>query len=173
MWIEPIVDRIQADVDIMRLDPTNENTKGAFNYTDLNRIETNCEYIMNLLNNSGFADSFIKLNIKKDWNVKDIPTITELNRIRNNIIKLINGMNLGKEYEEIEFSNTLNYIKANILEKNLELVKNAIEHYDKQIYNCGAFFCGLDGLPFYAKPIKFIPVVAFIGEIICGEGADL
>ena len=47
-WIDPIYDRTQADVDLIKLDPTNSNNKGAYNYTDLNRIESNCEYIMNL-----------------------------------------------------------------------------------------------------------------------------
>ena len=54
MWIESIYDRTRADVDLIRLDPTNENNKGAYNYTDLNRVETNCEYLMNKLNVYGF-----------------------------------------------------------------------------------------------------------------------
>lgn len=29
MWIESIYDRTRADVDLIRLDPTNENNKGA------------------------------------------------------------------------------------------------------------------------------------------------
>lgn len=142
MWIQPIYDRTQADVDLIKLDPTNENNKGAYNYTDLNRIENNCEYVMNLINNSDYFSNKINITVKKNWNVFDIPKITEINRIRNNIITLINGMNLGNEYEEIEFSNTMDYIKANILEKDLYLIKLIIETYEKKIRYANTFFCG-------------------------------
>ena len=113
-WIDPIYDRTQADVDLIKLDPTNSNNKGAYNYTDLNRIESNCEYIMNLLNNSDLFYYPINIEVKTDWNVKDIPHIKDINRIRQNILTLKNGMNLGEEYKEIEFSKTMDYIKANI-----------------------------------------------------------
>ena len=126
-WISPIYDRTQADVDLIRLDPTNENNKGAYNYTDLNRIENNCEYVMNLLNDSGLFYYPITIQVKTDWNVKDIPHIEEINRIRKNILTLKNGMNLGEEYKEIEFSKTMDYIKANILEKDLALIKGIID----------------------------------------------
>lgn len=117
MWQEPIYDRTRADVDTIKLDPTNENNKGAYNYTDLNRIENNCKYVMNLLNNSGLLSTKLNLVIKTNWNVQDVPRIESINRIRNNIVALQNDMNFGDEYEEIEFSNSMDYIKANILEK--------------------------------------------------------
>lgn len=142
MWIQPIYDRTRADVDLIKLDPTNENNKGAYNYTDLNRIENNCEYVMNLINNSDYFSNKINITVKKNWNVFDIPQITEINRIRNNIITLINGMNLGNEYEKIEFSNTMDYIKANILEKDLYLIKLIIETYEKKLRYVNTFFCG-------------------------------
>ncbi len=82
----------QADVDLIKLDPTNSNNKGAYNYTDLNRIESNCEYIMNLLNNSDLFYYPINIEVKTDWNVKDIPHIKDINRIRQNILTLKNGM---------------------------------------------------------------------------------
>jgi len=122
-WIDPIYDRTQADVDLIKLDPTNSNNKGAYNYTDLNRIESNCEYIMNLLNNSDLFYYPINIKVKTDWNVKDIPHIKDINRIRQNILTLKNGMNLGEEYKEIEFSKTMDYIKANILEKDFNFNK--------------------------------------------------
>jgi len=100
MWLDPIYDRTQLDVDTIKLDPTNENTKGAYNYTDLNRVENNCEYVMNLLNNSGLFYIPVTISVKTDWTVDDIPNIKDINRIRNNIITLKNGMNLGDEYKE-------------------------------------------------------------------------
>lgn len=172
MWIDPIYDRTQADVDTIRLDPTNENSKGAYNYTDLNRIENNCKYVMNLLNNSGLFYYPIIIETKTDWTIKDIPHIKDINRIRQNIVSLINGMNLGEEYKEIEFSNTMNYIKANILEKDLELVKNLIASCEREVKRCRMFFCGTNGL--YAMPSenevhsKFGEMKKFVGTFSSG-----
>lgn len=51
--------------------------KGALNYTDLNRIEENCRELSRLLG--------IELTTKTDWDLQDIPTVQEFNRIRYNI----------------------------------------------------------------------------------------
>lgn len=143
-WISPIFDRTQADVDEIRSNPLSENTKGAYNYNDLNRIENNCGILQKLL-----LEKFginIKIQIKTDWCIEDIPTIEEIDRIRSNIIKLINNMNLGDEYNDIEFSNTMNYIKANIIEKDMHLLKNIADTYSKKARFCNSFFCGSLGL---------------------------
>lgn len=179
MWIQPIYDRTQADVDTIRLDPTNTNNKGAYNYEDLNRIENNCEYVMNLLNNSGLFYIPVEISVKTDWNVKDIPHIKEINRIRNNIITLMNGMNLGEEYKEIEFSNTMDYIKANILEKDLDLIKYIIESCVREIRKCHTFYCGANGIGLYAKPkdgeipVGYVKIKQYSGLIYCGEEFSL
>lgn len=176
MWIKPIYDRTQADVDLIRLDPTNENNKGAYNYTDLNRIENNCKYVMTLLNNSGLFYIPVVIEVKTDWNVRDIPHIKEINRIRQNIITLMNGMKLGDGYKEIEFSDTMDYIKANILEKNLEMIKDIIESCQRELRKCNTFYCGAMGL--YAKPDNqeptgFVKIKQYSGLIYCGEEFSL
>lgn len=168
-WISPIYDRTQADVDLIRLDPTNENNKGAYNYTDLNRIENNCEYVMNLLNDSGLFYYPITIQVKTDWNVKDIPHIEEINRIRKNILILKNGMNLGEEYKEIEFSKTMDYIKANILEKDLYLIKYIIEISQRELRKCNTFFCGVQGISLYTEPKNYFEKKKYIGTFYCGE----
>lgn len=172
MWQEPIYDRTRADVDLIKLNPTNENNKGAYNYNDLNRIENNCKYVMNLLNYSGLFYIPVKIEVKKDWNVKDIPHIKDINRIRQNIITLMNGMNLGEEYKEIEFSNTMDYIKANILEKDLYLIKNLLETCNRELRRCNTFYCGMpNGLCITGK--EFIKVEKYAGLIYCGEELNL
>lgn len=178
MWIQPIYDRTQADVDLIKLDPTNENNKGAYNFNDLNRIENNCEVVMNLLNNSGLFYIPVIVEVKTDWNVNDIPHITDINRIRNNIITLMNGMNLGDEYREIEFSNTMDYIKANILEKDLSLIKGIIESCMRELRKCKTFYCGANGIGLYAtpdekEPTGFVKVKQYAGLIYCGEEFSL
>lgn len=176
MWQKPIYDRTQADVDLIKLDPTNANNKGAYNYTDLNRIENNCKYVMNLLNNSGLFYIPVIIKVKTDWNVRDIPHIKEINRIRQNIITLMNGMRLGDGYKEIEFSDTMDYIKANILEKDLEMIKDIIESCQRELRKCNTFYCGAMGL--YAKadnqePTGFVKIKQYSGLIYCGEEFSL
>lgn len=169
MWIEPIYDRIQADVDLIKLDPSNKNHKGVYNYTDLNRIENNCKFIMNLRNKKKVFEP-VELVIKTNWKVTDIPHINDFNRIRNNIIALMEGMR--KElFEDIEFSNTMDYIKANILEKDLDIIKGLTERIERELQICGTFYCGLNGL--YAKPKEFIKIDIFSGVIHCGEECKL
>ncbi len=171
MWIEPIYDRTRADVDLIRLDPTNANTKGAYNYTDLNRIEVDCEYVANEYNKKYASFEPLNLKIKTDWKVTDIPTITELNRIRNNIKTLMEAVN--DNLEQIEFTNTMDYKKANILEKNLSIIKYVIEFYKKELRTCNMFYCGIDGMGIYASPVEFVEVFEFAGDMFCGEDVDL
>lgn len=167
MWQIPIFDRTQADVDLVRLDPTNSNNKGAFNYNDLNRIESDCGFLMNFFNASDLFNKKINLIIKTDWNIRDIPTITDINRIRNNILTLKNNMNLN--VEDIEFSDSLNYIKVNVLEKHLKLIKDVLDSFGKQFYRCNTFYCGSSGLSstYFRKKIKHC------GNFYCGKGMVL
>ena len=43
-WIEPIYDRTLGSVKAVQIDPDQENPKGAWNDTDLNRLEKNTAY---------------------------------------------------------------------------------------------------------------------------------
>ena len=92
MWIEPIYDRTLADVEEIRNNPFSSNTKGAFNYFDLNRIEKNTIYVADLFRQVyGFS---LNLKTKTNWNKKEIPTINDINRIRNNVLKISEEINI-------------------------------------------------------------------------------
>ncbi len=141
-----IFDRTFEDAEYALANPNStEHLKGAYNYTDLNRVESNCEYIMNLVNDVDILPTQINLEIKTNWNVKDIPTIDDINRIRQNIKDLLETLNIIN-FEEIEFAPTMNYEKANVLEKNLYLIKEYLSNLNKEIRICGTFFCGAGGL---------------------------
>lgn len=162
---ELIFDRTLEDVLYAIDNPdSTEYLKGCYNYTDLNRIESNCKYVMELRNKRGILKP-IEI-ITKEWNMKDIPHINDFNRIRSNIISLMQDMTIP-EYETIEFSNTIDYIKANILEKDLSIIKHLIETIEKEVHKCGTFYCGLRGL--YAKPKEYIKIKIYSGTIRCGE----
>ena len=111
-----IYDRVLSDVENALNNPgDSSNLKGSYNYTDLNRVEKWCEYLKDILSKYGFAETLI---IKTNWNMKDYPTRTQIDRIRHNIYKL-KEFCYGIITDSIIYNNTMNYEQANILEKIL------------------------------------------------------
>lgn len=112
-----IFDRLRRDVELVLERPnSSEFRKGAYNYTDLNRVEEWCEFIQEILND--YAKN-ISIEVKVDWNLKDFTFREQIDRIRNNIEILRNACYAIVSSEIIEYNNTLNYEQANILEKIL------------------------------------------------------
>ena len=91
-----IYDRVLSDVENALNNPGNSsNLKGSYNYTDLNRVEKWCEYLKDILSKYGFAETLI---IKTNWNMKDYPTRTQIDRIRHNIDKLKEYIDKREDY---------------------------------------------------------------------------
>ena len=89
-----IFDRVPNDI-------TARNKKGYYNYNDLNRIEIWCRYLEHWINENHY---YLKIDTKIDWCRNDFPTVSELERIRNNIqvLKDENGVEeLGFKTKEI------------------------------------------------------------------------
>lgn len=83
---ELIFDRTQADVNYAINNPSSVTfLKGAYNYIDLNRIETWCEYLAERLSSYNY---FVTVTAKTDWTMSDFPTSQELERIRTNVNNL-------------------------------------------------------------------------------------
>jgi len=101
-----IFDRLRRDVELA-LERANspEFQKGAYNYTDLNRVETWCKFIQDLLND--YAKG-IDLETKTNWNLRDYPFRVQVDRIRSNIEILKNACYAIKSNDIIEYNNTLN-----------------------------------------------------------------
>lgn len=115
-----IFDRTNADVIYAKEHQSNNNfLKGAYNYTDLNRIEEWCEQIATELTNAGYS---LSITTKTDWDMDDFPTQAELERIRSNIAVL-----KSKFFATTNVPSNLNnmtYTKANDLEKVLNEIWN-------------------------------------------------
>ena len=72
MWIQPVYDRTQEDID-------NRTKKGYLNASDLNRIENNIKYVGELMGKS--------IN-SKTWDLLSLPTTADFKRIEKNIKEL-------------------------------------------------------------------------------------
>ena len=113
-----IFDRTQNDLE--------QNTsKGYYNYTDLNRVETWCEYLANLLTSYSYP---VNIQVKKDWQMSDLPNTDDMERIRKNVNAIKTAFHAYTDAPE-----NLNYMtieKANAIEKILSeinfLTKNMI-----------------------------------------------
>lgn len=116
-----IFDRTQNDLE--------QNTpKGYYNYTDLNRVEEWCEYLANLLTSYSYP---VNIQVKKDWQMSDLPNTDDMERIRKNVNAIKTAFHAYTEIPE-----NLNYMtieKANDIEKILSeidfLTKNMISYF--------------------------------------------
>lgn len=158
-WINPIFDRTKEDVDYLKsLMVTIQTTgwgnvsqsvrdewlaqnKGAINYTDLNRIEENIEFIVSELENVGISIAIDRSN--PTWTLGAYLLIDNINRIRNNLNLIINGWYSLPSTPTIKYSNPMNYLDANDLERVLYDLKVIWDLYGIQVRPiCGKAVCG-------------------------------
>lgn len=120
-----IFDRTQSDV-------TNKTSKGYYNASDLNRVESWCRYLADELNSVGYN---INITTKTTWSSKDLRTASEMERIRQNIKKLMNGFHyISTIYAN---NNNWNYLKANRWEKILYEIDNLMLGMEGWYVHCG------------------------------------
>ena len=146
--------------------------KGAYNYTDLNRVEEAVDYVADELvqavsdlhdyaTSYGVAwdsyfdmpydpDDYTGLTIKTDWAVGDIPSATQMARYHNNLFLIQSALTV---YTSIPLSmNNLTYSGANDIEQMLKeahdalqaeiLVKQAQIRSAAESYKSGEFYSG-------------------------------
>lgn len=125
-----IFDRTLLDVETaLASQNSTEVQKGAYNFNDLNRVETWVEYLSEKLKDYGFNQV---LTIKKNWTMQDYPTKAQIDRIRGNIDAL-KEFCYAIQTSEIIYNNTLNYEQANILEKILFDINEYLTNITKQL----------------------------------------
>lgn len=151
-----ITDRTQADVDRVKsltlkwLDGTITNAeksewlaglKGAYNYTDLNRVGEAVEYVANILNQSGRSVSPVA---KRDWSVEDIPTAAQMTAFLNDLTLLKNNVS-GVTLAVPSTMNNLNYQRANLIEQIILECYHSIMYERANFEICGIAVCGVEG----------------------------
>ncbi len=128
---EMIYDRTKADI-------INKTAKGYYNISDLNRVETASEYIAALLSAEGY---YVTLVTKKDWEITDIPTVTEVQRYVNNVKYCVSqfvnvGLELPKDVNGIDF------VAANNIEETLVRIRDSVQKMKENYRYCGTITCG-------------------------------
>ena len=83
-----ITNRTQADVDNVNLNSTS-SSKGAYNYTDLNRVEGKVKELNDLLIQYNYMSA---LTTKLDWTVEDFFTPTDATRYLGNVQAIRNAL---------------------------------------------------------------------------------
>ena len=121
-YITPITDRTRDDVEYARQhqdDLVNKN-KGAWNYTDANRVCNNLKYAAEYMYEQGFLSSPFPLSIKLDWKETDIITYETLNSM------IVNTINNLKTYARPDLAwypistiTNMDYHIANRIEQNI------------------------------------------------------
>lgn len=157
-WIMPVIDREVKDTRAARINQSNDqNNKGALNYQDLNRIEGNFRYVMELLESDSFFIPHLYRNYTEttidengnpvqqtytDWQEQNIPWLSEINRIRhtyNGLIQLY-LVNLGLPIATQ--SNYLAYEEVNNWEHIALWTKEMFENMKNEYIQCGTIDSG-------------------------------
>lgn len=125
-----ITDRTAADI-------TNRTAKGAYNFTDLNRVTASAEYVHDMLGELGYA---VPDQTGRVWSANDIPDKIEMTAHHNAVV----GLDVIRyAHEKIELPpnlEKLTYTGANDIEKFLLLCGEAAERipegyiYSDEIY---------------------------------------
>lgn len=111
--------------------------KGAYNYTDLNRVGHNIDHLSGLLNGYGYA---VTVNPKTNWEQKDIPRQTDMTLYLADLNALKSAF-----YGTTELPgamDNLNYEDANNIEKLLLEIEEYINRMIAGFRKCGTFKSG-------------------------------
>lgn len=140
-----ITDRTQADVDRAKelsakgwagMTPVEKaewsaGLKGAYNYTDLNRVETAVAELA--------VELCLDLQTKTDWTMWDIPKESDMDRYLKNIRAIRSAVGGYSTTPALPDSmRKLDYIKANNIERVLADVYEVIG----TLFRCNEVYCG-------------------------------
>lgn len=138
---ELIFDRTQEDVDYALQNPhSTKYLKGSYNYTDLNRIDNYCYDIKNKVADLGYTLILDIPRINAYYMEKNI-FLDDIDRIRKNV-QTIQNLPFCTVTDRIEFTDSINFKQANLLEKILYNVESAIKTLTEGFSFCGTFYCG-------------------------------
>ena len=126
MWIQPVYDRTQSDI-------ANKTAKGYYNLDDLNRIEQDCTYLAEIFG--------VTIGIR-EWTRTDFPTVSEMERIRNNIEMLRDAYIVYQTTPGTPPVPLNEYRKANDIERILNDLKAIYDANKSNVIYAGEAYSG-------------------------------
>ncbi|NTW90516.1 MAG: hypothetical protein HGA35_01040, partial [Erysipelotrichaceae bacterium] len=115
---------LTVDGDTLRI--STGRIKGAVNRVDLNRIQGNIRFLRDLL----FTEHGIVVVIDDSnptWGRDDLPFISYINRIRDNVNALVNASFKLVTTPTIQYTNPVDYSAMNDIEQNLYDLKSILD----------------------------------------------
>ena len=114
--------------------------KGAYNYSDMNRVESAVEYLVTLFADRG---TNLTLTMKTDWTNTSYPTRTDMARYFGNVEALRNATGVALNAPPTPTVDTrFDYQKANDLEKILLAVEEWLDSVNRSRYYSGELHSG-------------------------------
>ena len=114
--------------------------KGAYNHTDMNRVESAVVFIANRLKEAGI---YVEPIVHPEWHVGDHPTREDMIRYYDNIALLRKALPLYKTTPAAPTtSKRLDYLAANDIEKILSDLDRQITAINQSWYYAGDVFAG-------------------------------
>ena len=114
--------------------------KGAYNYVDMNRVESAVAFVANRLGELGY---FVSPEVKATWSITDHPTKADMNRYFGNIALLRAVLPLYQTTPKAPTtSKKMDYLVANDIEKILSDIDRQIATINQSWYYAGDVFTG-------------------------------
>lgn len=114
--------------------------KGAYNYVDMNRVESAVEFIKNRLAEAGY---YVSPEVKTIWTVSDYPTKADMDRYLGNIALLRSVLPIYPTTPKAPTTNKkLDYLVANDIEQILFDVDRLLTGINQSWYYAGDVFAG-------------------------------
>ena len=105
-WVTPITNRTDA-------------SKGYFGVTEWNRIEGNHAYLAAALG--------VTITTKTNWAITDVPTLTDIDRLRANTNTLLLALDCSADVRLKLMRNYTDYVEINALEQDLQSMKTLLD----------------------------------------------
>lgn len=115
-------------------------SKGAYNYTDLNRVGEAMAYLSGVFNQYGYN---ILILPKTNWAKEDMPTEQQMTQYLEDLKKLRDALSVLKTTPNAP--NTMDDLtieKANAIEQILLDVETLIQNLKAAWFFCGEIYCG-------------------------------
>lgn len=114
--------------------------KGAYNYTDLNRVGDAIQYVADRLNSYGCA---VSVAPKRDWVESDIPTSAQMAHYLADVTKLRGAITLARDVPPVPGTMArLTYEEANDIERILESIDLMLTLAVQAWVYSGEVYCG-------------------------------